>query len=66
MMGRKALAGLKVAKKNGEPAVTNAVIVKPKSPATGLGTGLLSKAASDIKKNMAARQNARDEIMKDL
>ncbi len=66
MMGRKALAGLIVAKKKGEPAVTNAVIVKPKTPATGLGTGLLGKAANDIKRSMAARKKARDEIMKDL
>ena len=59
MMGRKALAGLKLAKEKGETAVEDL------AGNNGVGTGYLSKAVSDIKKNKKKREAALKEAMKD-
>jgi hypothetical protein len=67
MIGRKAIAGMKVAQKKGEPAVKFAAgaRVLPGGP-NGVGTGYLNNAVGKIKKGMAARRKAEAEIMKDL
>ena len=57
MMGRKALAGLKLAKEKGKAAIEGLVGKE------GVGTGYLSKAVSDIKGSK--REAAIKEAMKD-
>ncbi len=66
-MGRKALAGMKLAKKNGEPAVKFAAGARI-TPAgeNGVGSGYLNNAVRKIKKNRQSRKQQIDAIMKDL
>ena len=59
MMGRKALAGAKIAKEKGEAAVEGLV------GKDGVGTGYLGNAVSEIKKNKKKREAALKEAMKD-
>lgn len=64
MMSRKAIAGEKVAKKKGEPAVKFGAGIDGRK--TGLGSGLLSEGVKKFTKARTKRQQAIDDIMKDL
>ncbi len=63
-MGRKALAGAKVAKKKGEPAIKFGAGIDLRN--TGTGTGYLDKGVRSIKNSKNKRQKAIDEIMEEL
>lgn len=69
MMSRKAIAsmGKKAAKKNGKPAIKFAAGLRiPSAEPSGTGTGYLDKGVKKIKQAKNTRQQAIDEIMKDL